>query len=97
MLGVAAHRSLQDLAQALGRTGRAHNPRIDYEAVEPAKDICRAQDRAFYHKLITLSNKAELQFCQRALGQLQEAGRTSAIEPIRVDADCRHWIEMFEE
>src|SRR3972149_5862042 len=52
MLGVAAYRGLQNLAETLSRTSHAHNCGIDYEAVELTKEICRAQHGPPHHKLI---------------------------------------------
>src|SRR5207249_2213830 len=87
MLGVAAHRRLQDLAQGLGRTSHAHDRGIDYEAVEIPQKIRHAQHGPPYHKLINLSHKTELETRQRPLDHGHKAGRTSAVEPVRVEAD----------
>src|SRR6266568_3006109 len=97
MLGVPAHHGPQDLAQGLGRTSHAHNCGIDDEAVEFAKEIRRTQHGPPYHKLIDLSNETELKTRQRPLDQFHNAGRTSAVEPVCVEADRGLGIELLQE
>src|SRR6266571_2770963 len=97
MLGVAAHCGPQDLAQALGQPSYAHDCGIDYEAVEIAQEIRHAQHGPPYHKLIDLSNETELEMRQRPPDQRYKAGRTPAVEPVRVEADRGLGVETPEQ
>src|SRR5260370_23655736 len=97
MLCITAHHGPQGVAQALRRASHAHNCGIDYEAVELAQEIRHAQHGPPYHKLIDLSNIIELKTRQRPPDQGHKAGRTSAVEPVRVKADCGLGVEGFEQ
>src|SRR5205814_10254524 len=97
MLRIAAHHSPQDLAQGLGRASYPYNCGIHYEAVEVAEEIRRAQHRPPYDKLIDLSDETIFKTRQRPPLQPHEAGRTSAVEPVRVEADRRHGVGVLPQ
>src|SRR5207249_8362515 len=97
MLGVAAHGGLQDLAQALGGTSSAHYRGIHHQAVEVAQETGYAQYGPPDHELVDLSNEPELQARQRPTGQDLHAGRSPAVEPVRVEADRGHGCELLEQ
>src|SRR5438477_9910126 len=95
MLGVAAHGGLQDLAQALGGTSSAHYRGIHYHAVEVAQQTGYAQYGPPDHELVDLSNEPELQARQRPTGEDLHAGRSPAVEPVRLEADRGHGGELL--
>src|SRR6476659_4768652 len=97
MLGISADRSSQYPAEVLCRTSHANKCRIDDEAVDFPKEIGHAKHRLPNHRLIDLSNETVLETRQRPSGQFRKQCRTPSIEPVRIQADRRHRIEMFEK
>src|SRR5215468_3463866 len=97
MLCVAACHDLQDLAQALCRASQANKRGIDHQTVELAHQIRHTQYRPPYHKLIDLPNKIGLEMRERTSGQSHQAGCAAAVEPVRVEADGGHRVEVLQK
>src|SRR5436190_1152729 len=97
MLGISADRSSQYSAEVLCRASHANKCRIDHEAVNFPKEIGHAKHRLPNHRLIDLSDETVLETGQRSSDKLRKPRRTPAIEPVRIQADGRHGIELVEE
>ena len=62
-----------------------------------AQNTSPAQHEPPHHKLIDLSHESELKTCQRPRGQGHKGRRTSAVEPVCVEADLGFRVELLEQ